>query len=414
MNAGSGELLDDILRHGLHDRYWCYMFERLVKAYSKIKTNNINDEASFVQFYLRRFFTKVFQAIQCDKDGLLPTNRFFTELHSAINLPSRSFEDDFSKECPPWHSNGNIIVSSIEKAKSLWRNLLKYGQTAPCIDSLLFKGIAISKKRAIYRDPTKEESIYLKRFWNISEETFSFGVVRAYQKMFFRGEVFKIGNYVVVEDDSTTCLSEQRGHWKARITSFFSMQFNGQVMVFFGGEYYNQCIGDSNQLAIDIVTGMSILQKTPRSFTWDCIRPIHSLLHRFIPMPLPRSQRLIAYEVKDLKQRDKLLTEGSCGNIPLWLECNDIVRMQLDEEGKKQIKYAVVRETMYERKVAKFAILKLDSSESQVWKVKKEETMWRNWDSCVLLIKDWVVLKRKKIRKQGEVDRFIPIVWRSS
>ncbi|MCO5606008.1 hypothetical protein L7F22_060195 [Adiantum nelumboides] len=50
--AGNGELLDDVMRLGLHDRYWCYIFERLVKIYSSIKTNNIQDEASFVQFYL--------------------------------------------------------------------------------------------------------------------------------------------------------------------------------------------------------------------------------------------------------------------------------------------------------------------------------------------------------------------------
>ncbi|MCO5605577.1 hypothetical protein L7F22_059760 [Adiantum nelumboides] len=52
--TGSGDLLDDILSHGLHDLYWCYMVERLVKAYSAIKTNSLNDEASFVQFHLRR------------------------------------------------------------------------------------------------------------------------------------------------------------------------------------------------------------------------------------------------------------------------------------------------------------------------------------------------------------------------
>ncbi|MCO5608601.1 hypothetical protein L7F22_062814 [Adiantum nelumboides] len=44
--TGNGDMLDDVLRHGLHDRILCYIFERLVKAYSSIKTKNMEDEAS--------------------------------------------------------------------------------------------------------------------------------------------------------------------------------------------------------------------------------------------------------------------------------------------------------------------------------------------------------------------------------
>jgi hypothetical protein len=37
--AGSGELLDDIVRHGCHDVYWSYSFERQVATYMGISTN---------------------------------------------------------------------------------------------------------------------------------------------------------------------------------------------------------------------------------------------------------------------------------------------------------------------------------------------------------------------------------------
>ncbi|KAI5082724.1 hypothetical protein GOP47_0002467 [Adiantum capillus-veneris] len=249
----------------------------------------------------------------------------------------------------------------------------------------------------------------------VDDESFSFGDVQTYDKVFYKGELFKIGNDVVVKVDALDTLSEERGHWKACITSFFSMQLDGKAMMFFGATYYKQCItGDnySEELVIDTMTGMSILQKTPLPFTWDSVRPIYYLLHKFIPLPLPRSQRLIAYEVKDLKQRAKLLMEGNCGNVPLWLEHDDIVKVRLENNGTIQFKHAVVRCVQCDSKITKLAILKSDASDPHIWKVHEEENTWRDWDSCVLLIKDWIVLKRKKVRNLGESDRWIPILWR--
>ena len=193
--------------------------------------------------------------------------------------------------------------------------------------------------------------------------------------------MFKVGNDVIVEADDAEALPEERGHWKASITSFFSMQLNGKAMLFFTGRYYNQCIvGDenTNQLFIDKSTGMSVLDGTLAPFDYDCIRPIYSLLHKFIPLPLPKTKKIIAYEVKDLKQRDGLLSEGCCGNVPLWLESHDIVRVCLSFEGRSTFMYAVVRETHWENKVAKLAILTREGSQRGIWKVKKEENLWRS------------------------------------
>ncbi|MCO5582835.1 hypothetical protein L7F22_036735 [Adiantum nelumboides] len=115
---------------------------------------------------------------------------------------------------------------------------------------------------------------------------------------------------------------------------------------------------------------MSVFEKTPLPFTWDCVRPISSLLHKFIPMPLLRGQKLIAYEVKDLKRRDRLLEEGRCGNVPLWLQEHDIVKVWIDNEGVKQLNHAAVREINCETKMAKLAILRLVMQQTNTWKVQ--------------------------------------------
>ena len=56
-NAGSGELFEDIVRHGSHDVFWCYGFERDVTQYKKNTSNHKTNEIFYTSFYLRRCFT---------------------------------------------------------------------------------------------------------------------------------------------------------------------------------------------------------------------------------------------------------------------------------------------------------------------------------------------------------------------
>ena len=72
LGAGSGELFEDIVRHGSHNIFWCYGFERDVAQYKKIKSNNKTNEMSYTSFYLRRCFTSTQMNIKRDEDGLLP------------------------------------------------------------------------------------------------------------------------------------------------------------------------------------------------------------------------------------------------------------------------------------------------------------------------------------------------------
>ncbi|MCO5604761.1 hypothetical protein L7F22_058931 [Adiantum nelumboides] len=234
----NGELLDDVLRHGLHDRFWCYIFERLVKAYSSIKTNNLNNEASFVQFHLRSGFTRVFQALQKDLDGLLPRDRLIQELHASLNLPYAISQQCGNMDiCVPSHKRGILVVSSVEKAKSISSSFLTHGEDKPCLDTLVNKGIAISTKRLTYREADANEVQYLKSFWAIDSDSYQINNLTVYNTVFFKGEVYKVGEYVVVKVDDRAAPSHHRGHWKACIKSIFSMQHKNEIMVFFAAKH---------------------------------------------------------------------------------------------------------------------------------------------------------------------------------
>lgn len=138
--------------------------------------------------------------------------------------------------------------------------------------------------------------------------------------------MYKIDDKVVMKcvEDATNVSNV--GHWKACISSLFSLQCNGDMQLFFGAHYYRQhIVGERGheRLNVDSTIGMTVLQNTTLPYSWDCIRPISSLLHKFIP--LQHGNSIIAYETQDLSWRTCLTQRGCVGCIPPWLEENDIV-----------------------------------------------------------------------------------------
>ncbi|MCO5595320.1 hypothetical protein L7F22_049361 [Adiantum nelumboides] len=49
--AGCGEIFEDIMRHGSHDCYWCFSFERSISGYLGIPTNNKSNERGIIVIY---------------------------------------------------------------------------------------------------------------------------------------------------------------------------------------------------------------------------------------------------------------------------------------------------------------------------------------------------------------------------
>ena len=52
-SIGSGELLDDVVRHGCHDVFWCYPFKREVSKFMNIRSNQINSEVTYNEYFSR-------------------------------------------------------------------------------------------------------------------------------------------------------------------------------------------------------------------------------------------------------------------------------------------------------------------------------------------------------------------------
>ncbi|MCO5580896.1 hypothetical protein L7F22_034769 [Adiantum nelumboides] len=324
--AGVGEILDDILRHGSHDVIWCYLYERMVSIYVRVKTNHKDEEMTLVNYFRRLLFTWVFAHLQADRDRLLPTKRIYRRVHQSLIAPEGYLVDkERWLQCPPWHELGVLKVTSIEKEKSLWGFFTRgYFTRSLCLNMLIQKGIVVGGKKTSYREATDEERRFCTDYLH-KEVT----EVEIHDKVFLKGEIYRAGDNVVVLCDEQSRPTKNVGHWKACIQHFFSLEHNGSIQLFFGAIYYRQMVysvQEKDYLQIDNTTGMSILQSRVMPYTWDCIRPIESLLHKFIP--LQHGNHIIAYETKDLELRQRLIEPGCVGCIPPWIEENDIVQMK--------------------------------------------------------------------------------------
>lgn len=84
MSAGSGKMLGDVLRHGPHDLYWCYRFERSVSSYKSIKSNQKHSEITYSKYESRLAFTSAREKIEKDKDNLYPPQRAVLDIHKQL------------------------------------------------------------------------------------------------------------------------------------------------------------------------------------------------------------------------------------------------------------------------------------------------------------------------------------------
>lgn len=412
--AGNGELLDDIFRHGAHDVFWCYAFERMVSTYMGVKTNRQSNEITYAHFYKRTLFTFVTSLLQKERDGLLPHQRQLMYIHKCLVLPDGLLlVDKESLLCDNAHKHGVLELSSMKKATEIWNGLMMHPKENPCCINIREKGIALTRKKRVTRYLSREEQRYFEQLWHAEEGHFKSLLVTSYAKILYKGEFFRAGDHVVVKVDDAVQNVTNVGHWKAKIKTLFCVQYNGECKIFFGAEYYRQCIQSVDgheELMIHPVMGMSMLQQHPLPYTWDCVRPISSLLHKF--MALPIRNKLIAYEIKDISQRQRLLKVGEVGCIPPWLEVNDIVFAH-KETGVTggEILYAVIRELDTIRRQCKIAWLIRDQVDQSKWRVDYEDSTWRDWDTCIMLASNFKVVTRRRIMLPNGVTCNYPQAW---
>ena len=82
--TGNGEMLDDVVRHGPHELYWCYHFERRVSSYKNIKTNQKLSEVTYCKYEARSACRTAMESIAEDKNNFYPPQRAMLEIHKQL------------------------------------------------------------------------------------------------------------------------------------------------------------------------------------------------------------------------------------------------------------------------------------------------------------------------------------------
>ena len=334
LGAGSGELFEDIVRHGSHNIFWCYGFERDVAQYKKIKGNNKTNEMSYTSFYLRRCFTSTQMNIKRDEDGLLPDSRGLLEVHKYVRVPRYFYREpvENQKNCEFWHRDCVVVVPSEKLAKEV-AAIIPYIEPCECTEMLERKGIVIGlKEKPVQMHAT--EKTYLMNFWKekgvLTESTMPFFVTEIWKirSLLVRGRRFWIGSHVLVRPDEDIGNEDHVWTWKAKVEDFFVHECQGILEVFFVGKYFEQRLPRENSRMplVHEMSGMCILNLKPNELS---IRPVGQLMYSFMPLPLnpldDGRRFLLVYELEDSIARRHLLVPGEPGHCPPFPVAGDVM-----------------------------------------------------------------------------------------
>ncbi|MCO5602802.1 hypothetical protein L7F22_056941 [Adiantum nelumboides] len=162
--TGCGEIFEDIMRHGSHDCYWCFSFERSISGYLGIPTNNKSNEVSYTHFHSRLLFTRLWQQLNSEKDGEGACGRELKSLHSHLVLPEGHHSDlQHTSRCYDWHKRGVFHVISEKQAREVAARCHRLFPCG-CSDLLHKKGVLVGSKRRhsfILNDSKRENLLEL-------------------------------------------------------------------------------------------------------------------------------------------------------------------------------------------------------------------------------------------------------------
>lgn len=120
----TGELSDDILRHGGHDIFWYYFFEREVSNVINIPSNQVNSEVTYINYFWSNWFTKIYKSIQVDGDDIFPKCRVLVHVHKYLQPSTNAQRSELlcsSLICEQWHISCIIVTFSQDIARTLWK-----------------------------------------------------------------------------------------------------------------------------------------------------------------------------------------------------------------------------------------------------------------------------------------------------
>ena len=77
-------MLDDVVRHGPHDLYWCYCLERSISSYKSIKTNQKLSKVRYCKYEARVAYRTTREWTAKENDNLYPPQRAIEEIHKYL------------------------------------------------------------------------------------------------------------------------------------------------------------------------------------------------------------------------------------------------------------------------------------------------------------------------------------------
>lgn len=286
----------------------------MVSKFHKISTNSKEMEVSYIQYFSREVFTSVRNKLHIERDGLSVGQKRLVFIHSFLIVPE-GIRPDVGDQvtCMNWHSRCAIQVPSIQKAIEIWDCSKKIPSNA-CHSICISKGILIGRKDTKLEIMPCEYEKYVKCYLtkkgilgDLNNHEWH-SQMKEVKSIFFSGNLYKCGCTVVVKRDSSSATD-----YKAKIKKFFTHDFGGEIRVFFSANYYLHLQDEVDNQQVDLVdkiTGMNVILNN-RMFPFDftCIRPIDSIICKFMKVPCSRQigvQYSIAYTMEDLEARQRV------------------------------------------------------------------------------------------------------------
>jgi len=303
--AGAAHILEDVLRFGHSDVFWCFPYEREVKRYNNIKTNQKNVEATFAQYTARTLFHKIQLCIAAEADDMEIRERALVEVHGALLFPE-GIRHNQNMQCPEWHLNCCLTTSSMKKATYVLK-MLERAPDSFCSALAKSKGIMISPINNSYQRASDTVWSYLRHRIQGLDETHT-PFVLIHKGCMLKKYFYDVGDDVVVENDDIMGTP-----YKAKIKEIFSHEHNMHIETYFSADYYqHQPFYEHNMVSdlFDPITHMHLLKKSGFvPFDDTCIRPIRCIKHKFMCIKNPKQgkNKYLAYETEDNKMRDQLI-----------------------------------------------------------------------------------------------------------
>lgn len=322
--VGATHILEDILRFGHSDVYWCFPYEREVQRYQNIHSNDKHVEQTFIEFYSQRQFQNVETNVCAESDGVDMSERALIELHEYLHLHEYLNEENNPDTscCPSWHKKHFLSCTSIEAATYI-NKLLKVASESVCSFIASYKGIFIGKKtgrRARSKAAGAELANFLQRHFAV--EAWGTYVYTHIKKCMIQGVLYEVGDDVVVQPNDSKHVP-----MKANISHFIYVWFKQEMHVFFGATYYylyrttksigrrkrRKTIVKKGTVYIKPITQIHLIY-TDRMAPFDdkFFRPLSFLQHKFMKIgPIYDGSRKeglrIAHEMCDSTKRERVV-----------------------------------------------------------------------------------------------------------